>query len=74
MKRKMLTPQELRQAGWDALAEKLGPADALRFLAEYGGGSGDYTRERRAWSDHASEEAVFAGLAAARRTSGRKRK
>lgn len=32
--------------GMDALAEALGPVDAVRFLQSFDLGSGDYTRER----------------------------
>ena len=43
----MKTPVELRNEGFRALCERLGMAGALRFIAEFSSGQGDYTRERR---------------------------
>ena len=43
----MTTPAELRKAGWDALKERLGIPEALRFLLQYEKGEGDYTELRR---------------------------
>lgn len=42
-----MTPVEIREAGFDALYDRLGPAGALRFMREFGTGRGDYTKERR---------------------------
>lgn len=41
------TPSEIRERGFRALVKELGYADALRFLAQYEAGRGDYTEERR---------------------------
>lgn len=38
--------EEIRKIGIDALAEALGPVDAVRFLQSFGLGRGDYARER----------------------------
>ena len=44
----MLRPlREVKKAGWDALVEKLGYADAILLTLEYEDGYGDYTRDRR---------------------------
>jgi hypothetical protein len=43
----MLTPAEVRKAGWEALREKLGPVGALRFMLDYERGEGNYTELRR---------------------------
>jgi hypothetical protein len=43
----MLTPAEVRRAGWEALREKLGPVSALRFMLDYEPGEGNYTELRR---------------------------
>ena len=51
MTRKNLTNPEVRQEGLGALLERLGPADTIRFLQQYSGGSGDYSTERRLWLD-----------------------
>ena len=34
----------MSKVGWEALVQKLGLADATRFLLEYASGSGDYVR------------------------------
>jgi hypothetical protein len=42
-----LSDYEIRREGWKALTECLGIAGAIRFLAQYDSGRGDYTQERR---------------------------
>ncbi len=42
-----MTPANLRKAGWNALKERLGIPEALRFLLQYEKGEGDYTELRR---------------------------
>lgn len=39
-------PVELRRRGIAALVRELGYVDAMRFLHQFGFGSGDYTKER----------------------------
>ena len=38
--------EEIRKIGIEALAEALGPVDAVRFLQSFDLGRGDYTKER----------------------------
>ncbi len=38
--------EEIRKRGIAALAEALGPVDAVRFLQSFDLGRGDYTKER----------------------------
>lgn len=38
--------EEIRKLGIEALAEALGPVDAVRFLQSFDLGRGDYTKER----------------------------
>jgi hypothetical protein len=45
------TLDEVRQEGLEALRERLGRADMLRFLQQFETGSGDYARERHEWVD-----------------------
>jgi hypothetical protein len=45
------TLDEVRQEGLQALRERLGRADMIRFLQQFETGSGDYTRERHEWLD-----------------------
>ena len=42
--KRRLIPAELKRVGWEALVQKLGLADATRFLLEYASGSGDYVQ------------------------------
>jgi hypothetical protein len=41
-----MSAYEIRLEGWKALTERLGPAGAMRFMAQYDPGRGDYTKER----------------------------
>ena len=48
MERKYVkTLHQIQQEGLDLLVDKLGPADAIRFLSIYETGSGDWTSERK---------------------------
>ena len=40
---------EIRQAGLEALRQRLGVDGMHRFLRLYSSGSGDYTAERKEW-------------------------
>lgn len=46
MARNYLTNEEIRELGLRALTEKLGAEGLVRFLQQFGAGSGDYTRDR----------------------------
>jgi len=54
-----LTDSALREAGWDALVERLGVAGALRFLRESRIGEGDYTKIHQAWAASISRKELF---------------
>ncbi|MBI5188243.1 MAG: hypothetical protein HZA07_04125 [Nitrospirae bacterium] len=41
-----LSPIDIRKLGLEALEKTLGPIGMVRFLQQYEGGVGDYTRER----------------------------
>jgi hypothetical protein len=56
------TPIEVRRDGIRALVEKLGPADAIRFIQSFDPGEGDYTAERHAWLDHLTVDEVIADI------------
>ncbi|TWU23695.1 hypothetical protein [Bythopirellula polymerisocia] len=45
------TLDEVRQEGLQALRERLGRADMVRFLQQFENGSGDYAQERHDWVD-----------------------
>ena len=48
------TLDEVRRAGLEALQERLGRADTIRFLQQFETGNGDYAQERRGWVDETS--------------------
>jgi hypothetical protein len=41
------TIKEVKEAGWNALVDRLGVAGATLFVMEYEEGYGDYTEERK---------------------------
>jgi hypothetical protein len=57
------TPAQLAAEGFAALVEKLGLADAVRFVQLYDPGRGDYTRDRHQWLGTLTHDEV-AGLMA----------
>ncbi|OIP22235.1 hypothetical protein AUK22_10750 [bacterium CG2_30_54_10] len=46
MKLRSISNEEIRQTGLKALLRDLGPDGLIRFLQQFGAGSGDYTRDR----------------------------
>lgn len=48
------TLDEIRSEGLAALRQRLGRAGMIRFLQQFGQGSGDYARERHEWVDRTS--------------------
>ena len=56
--KKRRTPAQLAAEGFAALVDKLGVADAIRFLHVHDSGHGDYTRERSQWLDRLDAEDV----------------
>jgi len=49
MSTQILNPTDIRKLGLQALAKALGPIGMVRFLQQYEGGIGDYTKERHEW-------------------------
>jgi hypothetical protein len=49
-----MTLEEIRQAGLEALRERLGRAGMIRFLQQFDSGRGDYARDRHGWVDATS--------------------
>ena len=42
----MLTLEQIRTAGLEALRERLGRAGMIRFLGQFDNGAGDYAKDR----------------------------
>ncbi|MDA1050724.1 MAG: hypothetical protein O3C40_09630 [Planctomycetota bacterium] len=47
----MLTLEQIRREGLEALRERLGRAGMIRFLGQFENGDGDYVKERQEWVD-----------------------
>lgn len=52
------TLDEVRREGFEALRERLGRADMIRFLQQFETGLGDYAKERHEWVDRTSLEDI----------------
>ncbi len=50
----MLTLEQIRREGLEALSERLGRAGMIRFLAQFDNGGGDYAKDRQEWVDRTS--------------------
>lgn len=64
---------QLAADGFAALVEKLGMAEALRYVQLYHQGGGDYTRERHQWLDELSHQQIVKLMAATRNQRPRHR-
>lgn len=54
--------ERLRERGYQALVNELGPLDAIRFLQQMGWGAGDYTQKREALISSVSREEFWQDL------------
>ncbi|MDY0169721.1 MAG: hypothetical protein RBS80_24470 [Thermoguttaceae bacterium] len=52
------TLDEVRRDGFEALRQRLGKADMIRFLQQFDTGRGDYSQERHQWVDATTIEDV----------------
>lgn len=52
------TLDDVRREGLEALRERLGRADMIRFLQQFDNGRGNYARERHAWVDQTSLDSI----------------
>jgi hypothetical protein len=60
---------EISQRATDILVREMGVVDTLRFLSQFGFGSGDYTAERGRWLDGLSLPQITEEIKARRRKS-----
>jgi hypothetical protein len=65
---------QLAADGFAAVVEKLGMADAIRYVQLYHQGDGDYTRVRHQWLDRVSHEEIAALMSKVEKNTPRKRK
>ena len=54
----MLTLEQIRRAGLEALRERLGRAGMIRFLGQFANGAGDYATDRHEWLDRTLLEEI----------------
>jgi hypothetical protein len=73
-KTKWRNATRLAADGFAALVDKLGMADAIRYVQHYDPGEGDYTRERRQWLDQLSHKEVAGLMAKAEKKRSARRK
>jgi hypothetical protein len=52
----------IREKGFAALTRELGAADTVRFLRQFDGGHGDYTRDRDALSPNETVSSIAARI------------
>jgi hypothetical protein len=72
--KKRRTAAQLAADGFAAMVQKMGMADAVRYVQLYHQGAGDYTRERHAWLDEVSHDQIANLLAKTGKKSTRKGK
>jgi hypothetical protein len=65
---------QLAADGFAAIVEKLGMAEAVRYVQLYHQGAGDYTRERHQWLDKVSRDQIVNLMANTAKKGVRKRK
>jgi len=66
------TLDEIRRDGLESLRQKLGRAGLIRFLQQFGNGSGDYAKERHVWVDRTRMAELRNAAASVRSGRGRK--
>ncbi len=72
MKTRSVTNEEIRQLGLKALLRDLGPEGLIRFLQQFGVGSGDYSKERARLFPDGDLESLLAELTPARKKPARR--
>ena len=53
-----MTLEQVREVGYQALLQALGPVNLVRFLQQFETGYGDYTQERHRWLAPATVEEI----------------
>ncbi|MHA2299072.1 MAG: hypothetical protein ACXADA_23845 [Candidatus Hodarchaeales archaeon] len=57
----IMSPNEIRKKGIEALVEALGPVGMARFLQQFDTGKGDYTKEREKWLGKTTIDEIMKG-------------
>ena len=64
---------ELNKEAWKALVKELGVVKAIRFIAQFDLGSGNYATDRDAWQEGLTVEDIVADIKRGRRAKGKKK-
>ncbi len=67
---RQMTPEQIRNAGLEALTRELGVEGMVRFLQQFDNGSGDYTKERYDWLKDADVETLVRQIEERRQANG----
>lgn len=65
-----MTPEEIRNAGLEALERELGVVGMVRFLQQFEKGTGDYTKERYDWLRDEDAENLIREVEQRQQTNG----
>ncbi|MEJ5248177.1 MAG: hypothetical protein WHS90_10435 [Caldilinea sp.] len=66
MNTQVMSQEQIRIAGMEALRRELGLVGMIRFMQQFETGYGDYSRERHLWLDNESLDTVLERLRARR--------
>lgn len=58
MNAQMMSLEQIRIAGMEALARELGIVGMVRFMQQFETGHGDYSKDRHKWLDNQDMDAV----------------
>jgi len=72
--RKRRNAAQLAADGFAAMVQKLGMADAVRYVQLFHQGAGDYTRERHEWLDDVTHDQIANLMAKTQKKPIRERK
>ena len=72
--KKRRTATQLAADGFAAMVQKMGLADAVRYVQLFNQGAGNYTRERNAWLDKVSHDQIANLMGKTEKKPTRKRK
>jgi len=69
MNAQMMSLEQIRVAGMEALARELGIVGMVRFLQQFETGHGNYSKDRRKWLDNQDLDAIVKRIQERRESS-----
>jgi len=73
MTTRAMTPQQIREAGMEALSHEPGIVGMIRFMQQFEMGQGDYSKDRHQWLDQYSVDDI-AKMIREKKTTYRRKK